>query len=79
MTMSSDDGGAPFCGVPEHLATAMTWAWEHGKLEFHFRHAKDEQAMLLQLSDWLGENEGNASKLAEWMQFYEGSFEREAS
>lgn len=68
----------PFCGVPEHLALGMTWGWERGRLEFHFRRAKDERAMLLQLSDWLGEDESNSFRLAQWMQRYEASFERSA-
>jgi hypothetical protein len=76
--MSSDDG-AHFCGVPEHLATQMTWDWERGRLEFRFRHAKDEKALLLQLSDWLEKDERNPYRLAKWMQAYEGAFSREAS
>jgi hypothetical protein len=78
MIMSNDDG-APFCGVPEELATQMTWDFDRGKLEFHFRHAKDEKAMLLRLSDWLEEDEKNPFRLAGWMQMYEASFRREAS
>jgi hypothetical protein len=78
-TMSIDDGGALFCGVPETLATGMTWSWQNGRLEFRFRHAKDEQAKLLQLSDWLSESETNSLKLARWMQEYASAFDREAS
>lgn len=57
-----------YCGVPEGLATQMTWDWDRGHLEFRFRHAKDEPAMLLRLSDWLEEDERNPYRLAEWMQ-----------
>ena len=70
--MSKDDGGA-FCGVPERLATQMTWNWKRGELEFHFHGSRDERAMLLELSDWL-EGDGNAYRLAQWMQRYEASF-----
>ena len=64
----------PFCGVPENLATQLTWDWERGRLEFRFRHAKDEKVMQLQLSDWLEQDERNPYRLAEWMQRYEASF-----
>jgi hypothetical protein len=69
---SPDDA---FCGVPEEFALALTWGWVAGMLEFRFRHAKDEKAMLLRLSDWLAESEANSIALAEWMQKYERSFE----
>jgi hypothetical protein len=72
-----DDG--PFCGVPEHLATQMTWDWNGGQLEFRFRHAPNEKALLLQLSDWLEADTHNSYRLASWMQRYEASFAREAS
>ena len=46
----------------------MTWDWDRGRLEFRFRRARDEPAMLLRLSDWLEEDERNPIRLAEWMQ-----------
>jgi hypothetical protein len=60
--------------VPEDLAVNMTWAWERGQLEFRFPHTKDEQAYILRLSDWLEEDEENATILAEWMQQVETAF-----
>jgi hypothetical protein len=76
MTEPSDSEA--FCGVPEHLATQMTWDWSGGRLEFRFRYAQDEKAMLLQLSDWLEADERNAYRLAQWMQTYEASLKQEA-
>jgi hypothetical protein len=69
----------PYCGVPERFALGLTWSvGPRGRLEFRFHRAKNEQGMLTQLSDWLGKDERNPYRLAEWMRTYEASFERSA-
>jgi len=79
MSKRNDHGGAPYCGVPPHLAEAMTWTWADGGLEFKFRGAKDERAMLTELHEWLAADERNTRRLAEFMVAYSRSFDRGAA